>query len=137
MSDVFNNIEENFVMFRDMVKEVPDQYNNNIKEIDRLQKEQEDLLHVLEFLPLDSFKMHKISKQLVSIRQERRRLKNQNELLEPFIPLMKKYRNDLRNMDSMLGEVRKRERVQEIRGYRCRVRKDLQESFDKNKAIGI
>lgn len=137
MSDVFNNIEENFVMFRDMVKEVPDQYNNNIKEIERLDQETQDILHLLEFAPINARDGYKLSKMLQDTRRERRELKDQNRLLEPLVPMMKKYRNELNNMDKILGEIRKRSRMQDVRGYRCRVRTDLQESLDKKKVIGI
>lgn len=137
MADVFESIEENFILFRDMVREFPDRYHQNNKDIERLQQEQQDLLHVLELVPLNAYQGWKVAEQLKVIRIQRRELKDQNQLLEPLVSLLKKYRSDLAHMDKALGEVRKRERLQDVRGYRCRVREDLQESLDKNKAVSL
>jgi len=135
--DIFENINESFEMFRDMVREIPDRYHSNNKEITKLQEETQDLLHMIEMVNFNARDGYKLSKALKEVRKRRRELKDENQLLEPIVPLLKKYRNELNNMDKILGEIRKRERLQDVRGYRCRVRDDLQESLNKGKVIGF
>lgn len=137
MMDIFENIGKSFESFRNMVKEIPDKYNQNEKDIERLQQETQDLLHLLEFTPISARDGYKISKQLQEIRRERRKLKDENRLLEPLAPLMKRYRNELGNMDKVLDKVQKRSKQQDMRVYKCRVRTDLQESVDNKKIVNL
>ena len=137
MDNLFDDTELSFAMFRDVVKMFPEKYYQNEKEIEALQQEQQDLLHILEFSNFSAYQGYELSRQIKELRQKRRKLKNENELLRPIIPLLKKYRNDLQNMETLLKEIKRIKETQSSRNYRCRVRKDLQPSFHQNKIVGL
>lgn len=135
--EVLQDIEKSFSFLRDIIREIPDRYHSNEKRIKELEKEQQDLLHAIELVNFNAYQGFKLSKKVKEVRKERRELKNENELLELITPLLKRYRSDLQNMDLLLGKLRERKNNQNLRGYRCRVREELQEDIDSGRFVNF
>ncbi|MBM7598175.1 archaellum component FlaC [Virgibacillus halotolerans] len=137
MEDIFDDIEKSFTLFRDVIKQFPDRHGHNIQEVSRLDREQQDLLHLIEFIPMNAYQGWNTTQRIKHVRRDRRKVKEETELLEPIIPLLKKYRQQLTEMDKVIGEIRKVKKRQENRQYTCKGDKSLQENFDKGKLVTI
>jgi 5'-deoxynucleotidase YfbR-like HD superfamily hydrolase len=124
---MIHDIEETAVFIRDAIENVPKQLNANHEEIAQIEREIQDLLHVLEFTKFNASEGYKLSKQLQAARQERRKLKNENELLGGLSKIMLKIKPQTDNLNAVIGDIRKRKQMQTNRTYHCRVRKDLQD----------
>src|SRR5690606_28066271 len=64
MDNLFDDTELSFAMFRDVVKMFPEKYYQNEKEIEALQQEQQDLLHILEFSNFNAYQGYELSRQI-------------------------------------------------------------------------
>lgn len=126
---MFDDIEQTTAFMRDAIRDIPERHKQNNIEIHRLQGEQQDLLHFIEFQNVGTVQSHKIYKDLQRVRQKRRELKDENELLEPITECIKKFRNHISGLDQVVGEIRKLQNKQKVRSYKCRERHDLQDQF--------
>lgn len=126
---MFDDIEQTATFIRDAIRDIPERHKQNNIEIHRLQGEQQDLLHFIEFNNVGTVQAHKYYKDLQDVRQKRRALKDENELLEPLAERIKKFKEHLTALDQVVGEIRKLQNNQKVRSYKCRVREDLQDQF--------
>lgn len=123
------DIEEIATLIRDSIRDLPTKHKHNQDEILKLEQEKQDLLHFIEFNNVGTVQSHKIYKDLQDNRQQRRVLKDENELLDPLVETLRKFRNQLSELDRVVGDIRKRKNVHETRTYKCRVREDLQDKM--------
>lgn len=126
---MIHDVEETAVFIRDAIENVPKQLNANKEEIAQLENEIQDLLHILEFTKFNASEGYKLSKQLQTARQERRKLKNENELLSGLCKIFVKIKPQINNLNAVIGDIRNFKETQSKRTYRCRVRKDLQDKI--------
>lgn len=130
-----SEFERTLVSLRGMFVDYPARYRMNYEEIILLQREEQDLLHMAEFVNLNLYESYKFYKGIQELRQKRRILKDENQLLEPILKLSRQENNtDKKLIDETLGEVRKLNRNQGVRSYRMKVRKDLQDIIDKRRS---
>ena len=123
------DIEQTAILIRDAIRDLPERHRQNKVEIERLQGEQQDLLHFIEFNNVGTVQSHKIYKDIQRVRVERRKLKDENELLEPLVETLRKFKGQLSELDKVIGDIRKVDNKLRNRGYKCRVRNDLQEKM--------
>ncbi len=96
--------------FLEFLRESQQDYNIAIDIESTKSKETQDILHKIE---LDDIKYHeyaKLAKALKSIRNERREAKNTKQQLEPLIGWVEGNQAVLRELERLLGELRKVEK---------------------------
>lgn len=126
---MFDDIEQTATFLRDAITEIPKRYNYDLTEVKQLDKETQDLLHLMELSNFNAFEGYKASKELQTVRRTRRDCKDEYELLEPLIEVMKQMQPHVKQLNRIIGEIRKLKHKQESRKYRTRVRFDLQDKF--------
>ncbi|MFU0790679.1 MAG: hypothetical protein ACFWT6_12070 [Virgibacillus proomii] len=119
------------ITIRDSVRDIPKQYKYNCERIKQLENEQTDLLHLLELTKFNARDGYKISKRIQELRQERRKLKDENSQLKHLEPILSKWMNNLPKLDDSIGSIRKEKAYTANRKYHCRVRKDLEPKINK------
>lgn len=123
------DVEQTATLIKNAIRDLPDTFNKNKHEINQLENEIQDLLHVIEFTKFNAHEGWKLSKQLKEARAKRRTLKNENERIEPLLQFCKKTRNYLGELENVVQNIQQVKQRQETRTYRCRVREDLQNKF--------
>lgn len=126
---MISRIEKELQAVRNVVVNYPQQYNQLLEMLTRLDQERQDLLHVLELASLDAVKQSKIARELKKVSAERRRVKNELEVLQEISNLVESGLNN-DTIGIAVGKIRKIARSQENRRYYMRVRKDLQKYVD-------
>lgn len=122
------NIEEAIKSVREVYVNLPRRYEQLEKDLKQLDMETQDLLHLMELKNLNLHLGFKAYKDLQRVRQERRKVKNEMELLEPILELNKYPGKPVEKvLNKHLGEVRKVVLRHQGRTYTMRVRSDLQE----------
>lgn len=122
-----NEYEQALQAVRDIYVTYPKRIESNEEELKKIDQEIQDLLHVIELGAFDAAKGSQILKQLKKARQERRRVKNDLELLEPIKEFISYAKPSEKNIGQSIGKLRNVVNVQEHRTYRMRVRTDLQD----------
>lgn len=97
-------------------------YETNLSQIENLQNQEQDIRHQIEFTPLDIQRGYKFAKQMQIVRQERRKCKDDNELLNHLYKYLttgnaNAFKNGLINA---LERARVRSKQLESRKYGCR-----------------
>lgn len=126
MEQMLENVKEVFVEF-------PKRLKDNRRLLEKMRLEEQDLLHAIEIIAFSGVSGFKLAKQLQTLRQERRKLKNEVELLEPIVEMTKQKKVNEHSLSESIGKTREIKRTQCVRGYRMRVRRDLQEAIDKRR----
>ena len=122
------NIEEAIKSVRDVYVNAPRRYEQLEKDLKKLDMETQDLLHLMELKDLNLYLGFKAYKDLQRVRQERRKVKDEMDLLEPILELNKyQVKPQEKVLNKTLGEVRKIALSKQDRTYKMRVRDDLQE----------
>lgn len=129
---MFDNIERTAVFIRDCIRDIPERHKANFDRVGQLDEEMQDLAHLMEFADLNASEGYKAYKEMQRNRRERRKLKDENALLEPLANTVKKFKQQLSELDKVIGDIRKEQNFQATRSYKCRVRKDLQIKIDEN-----
>src|SRR5699024_1031444 len=124
---MMDDFEGKITHLRDTIRDIPDIYKGNREELDKLEGETQDLLHLIEFNNLNASEGFKVYKELQKVKRRRRELKNQNEFIETiYITIQSmKYKN-LKSINDGIGDVRKIIKCHSYRKYSYRVRLDLQ-----------
>lgn len=128
------DFEEDLKAVRRVFVEYPKIFKANQEEIQILQEEDSDISHIIELTDFNAYEGYSLAKMSKKIKQERRRLKDQNEYLEKILQLVKQSNVKEKNISKTIGKIREVRGVQENRWYRMKIRKDLQESFDIKRA---
>lgn len=113
------------VTLLDLTKEIKNTYENNKKEIDKLESEQLDLLHEIEFAVMNAPRRIYLLGELRSVRQKRRRLKNENEMLKFLYDTVVESCKFEGKMQKVLNNIEKTKDTLNKRKYYARVRNDL------------
>lgn len=125
------NIEEAIKSVREVYVNLPRRYEQLEKDLKKLDMETQDILHLMELKNLNLHHGFMTYKDLQRVRQERRKVKDEMEMLEPILELNKYAGKPVeKHLNKHLGEVRKVALSQQGRSYRMRVRDDLQELVD-------
>lgn len=127
---VILNVEESALIIRNAVRDIPNTFHENCDKISKLERERLDLIHMAEMCDLNVVEGFKLYKEIQRVSKERRKLKDENEQLQHLVPILKKWRNRLSQLDHAVGDVRKAKSNIETRQYRCRVRKDLEKKIN-------
>lgn len=116
------DVENVVLTIRNFFCDLPKLYEQNSNDIDLCDKETQDLLHLIELTTFNASKGYQLSKELQKVRNKRRLLKDENELLEPLMNVINKYKNVENELNRCLGDVRKIKKRHEVRTYKMRVR---------------
>lgn len=130
-----NEFEEALLAIRDLYINYPERLKNNYEQLNKLNHEGLDLAHMAEFANFNAYEGYKLFHELGRVRQERRRIKNENAYLEEMIKLNKQKKISKSQINETIGRIRKLKNNQYCKGYRMRVRKDLQHWID-HRTIG-
>ena len=121
------DVEQALKSVRDIYVNYPKIYEQLQEELRKLDMETQDLLHYMELKNLDVQRGYIAYKELQEVRQKRRQVKDQIEILEPIMALNRMNKPPEKQINATLGEVRKINLRHGGRHYCMRVRKDLQE----------
>lgn len=124
------DFEEIAVTIRDAIRDLPNRFHSNEADIAKLERERSDLLHMAELVDLNAFEGFQLYKEIQKVERARRKLKDENEHLKHLVPFLTKWRDRLKQLDQIVGDIRKTKSQLENRSYRCRVRKDLEEKIN-------
>lgn len=108
-------------------EDIRDTYETNRETVHLRDQETQDLLHEIEFGNLSAAQQKKIYGQLKEARKERRRLKNENEALEPLYNILSHKSFEMLKIDlhKAQGIISRILETQAARSYKPRVRSDL------------
>ncbi|WP_018752201.1 hypothetical protein [Paenibacillus sanguinis] len=115
------------------VVEVPAKYEANLRQMEELEKESNDLLHALELLDISPEKAAEYAVNIRNNRLERRRFKDENMILKPLYDYIKQHRQLESEIRLCQQSTVRACGVLKDRCYRPRVRTDLTELFRKAK----
>lgn len=118
-------IQEQLKAVRYILVEVPKLFELVQKEFHKVNDETQDLLHVLELGKLNAIEMSKITRQLKEVRQKRRELKDELEILYEVRNFATGNVNE-HEINTIIGKVRSIHEKRQRRTYTMRVRTDLQ-----------
>lgn len=125
MTNIVNNYSTTIIsIYQDVIK----QYERNEEDIKRIEGELSDLLHEIELSPSkDMYKGYKLYKEIRELRVERRRCKDENELLKDTYEYFKSQQGQgfKIKMQQLQGGAAKIYAKQERRTYTPRQRTDL------------
>ncbi|MBS4173484.1 hypothetical protein [Bacillus sp. FJAT-49736] len=123
MSDIVQALESIKEVYINIPKRI-EELENHLRNLDN---EQQDLLHFMEFAKPDAREMIRKYKELRNTRNERRKVKDELELLQSAKEIFSYQKLTEKNVGKVLGNVHHVLNVQENRCYTMKVRKDLQE----------
>ena|SRR5699024_6812871 len=116
---------QQLIAVRNVFIDIPKEYELICEAFEKTNEETQDLLHVLELGTLNAIEMTKVTKRLRKVRQERRILKDEIEVMKQIINLSGKKPSE-HLINSTIGNIRKIEERKGKRVYNMRVCKDLQ-----------
>lgn len=107
--------------FLDFSREVTPRYNAAIDRGAELDKETQDVLHLMELgEDMNASKGYKAYKILATIRRERRVCKNEAELLEPIVRFITDNQQTIKQLEQVLGKTRTVKQTIANRSYAMR-----------------
>lgn len=119
-------IEQSLQSVREVFVNYPKRYNQATDELREIENEIQDILHVIEFCNLDAIKMTEKYKELKALRQQRRQLKHELEVLEEIKSFVAYPKPNEKVINSVIGKVKSTLEKQHRRTYTMKVRKDWQ-----------
>lgn len=130
------SFEQMLEISKEVLLDLPGRTAKNEEILDKLYWEEKDILHTMEMVNLNASEGFRLYKELQRVLQERRKYKDEIEMLKPISMLSKsKYKRS--NFDRTIEEVGKVRRDQPLRKYSMRVRTDLQSLFDSRNNTGV
>lgn len=105
------------------LKQVKNDYQYSYDKVGEMDLLTQDYLHMLEIVPFSEDEMFKIATQLKNTRLERRKHKDNVELLKPLVDCLEKHNRTIKDLEQVLGQMRKIEETQENRIYTPRILK--------------
>lgn len=120
---MIKNVSNTLTDFLNYITELQKIYKWNKNELNSLDKETQDYLHLLELGELNYKERAKLATKLANIRKLRRQSKDTVEVCEPLIEYFNsdKGKNTLNVLKSTLGSVRKIEKSKVNRVYRFKI----------------
>lgn len=122
-----NDIIQALQSVREVYVNFPKQLEISKEELKTVESEIQDILHIIELTTFDACKGFKWAKEIQRLRKARRELKDRIEMLEPIKELIAFQKPTEKNIGKIIGDVRNIETNHNTRGYRMRVRTELQE----------
>ena len=120
------DVEETAKIILEAIRKLPKEYEDNLKKLDRIEREITDINHYMELVDLNASEGFQAYKDKQRALRERRKLKDDNDELRVLYPFLKSLRDRQSVVEKAVQEVRKVKNVRKHRSYRCRVRKDLE-----------
>lgn len=124
-------IEQSLKAVRDVFVNYPKQIELNETALKKIDQEIQDILHAIELNNFNASNGYILAKELQKARQERRKLKDELEMLEPIKSFLKHPKPTEKTIGNTLGDVRGVVQRQGNRKYTMRVRDDLQELVNR------
>lgn len=109
----------------DILKDIKDTYDFNYQNINDLDKETQDLEHEIEIGQYDSKKGYKLVKEFRRVRQERRKLSDENATLKYLYDYFTNQKTMLKDLQDIRGEIKREEDKLINRLYMPKIRNDL------------
>lgn len=107
--------------------ECPKKFEQLQNELRDTNNEIEDLKHVIELGSLDAVSLMRTSKELKQVSVRRRSIKNELEILEEIMHLVRQGKPSNKSISLAAGKVKSITERQTHRYYTMKVRKDLQD----------
>lgn len=121
IQSVLESVQEFYLKYPEKLEQMKLDYQN-------VCMERQDLLHALEFGSLNGPQLTKLSIELKNVQQKRRQLKNEIEVFEQVVKLVKSpQKPNKQRINNLIGNVRSTIKNQGYRTYHMRIRKDLQD----------
>ncbi|GIN22520.1 hypothetical protein [Siminovitchia fordii] len=120
------NLEKALQSVREIYVNTPKQYELANNELKKINDEIQDILHIFELGKVDAIAITKLGKDLKKLRKQRRKLKEEIEVLEKVKRFISHQKPTEKIINNSIGEVRSTIEKQKKRSYKLRVRKDLQ-----------
>lgn len=95
-----------------------------------------DIEHVIELTNFNASKGYILAKDIQVARKQRRKLKDEIELLAPVVEVIKKLNFKESDFNRAIGDIRRIKKRYENRSYKMRVRTDLQYEVEERK-VGV
>lgn len=112
---------------RDVYVSFPKRLKLAEEELSKINQEIQDILHVLELAKFNASEGYKYARDIKELRLERRKLKDEIELLEKIQEFTAYPKASEKVINKTIGEINKVQTKFNNRFYTMRVRKDLQE----------
>lgn len=112
---------ENFLSY---LRETEQRYHMAEADEQEANNETQNILHSLELQDHDYHGFARLSKELREVRQKRRAAKDTMSEAAPVLDWIDQNRTTIKNLERLLGDVRKTEKSTENRIYTPRVRRD-------------
>lgn len=106
--------------FLSLLRSTEEQYNIHFENVNKCDKEQQNLLHDFELLDLGYNQRAKKATELKKLRLERRHSKDTVEITSMVVQFCKDNRQFIQKMERLLGDLRKKENELENRVYKRR-----------------
>lgn len=106
------------------LKQVKNDYQYSYDKVGEMDLLTQDYLHMLEIVPLSGNERSKIATQLKNTRLERRKHKDNVELLKPLVNCLDKHSRTIKDLEQVLGQMRQIEEKQKNRIYTPRILKE-------------
>lgn len=120
------DVEQSLLVVRDVCVNSNKRYEHLEEALRKIEAEIQDIAHVIEFCKFNAYEGFYLARELQKVRNERRNVKNEMELLKPIIDLMDKQKPNENNLSRLIGDIRKIKSKHQTRSYRMRVRNDLE-----------
>lgn len=134
-----NQAVETVQNFLDLLTTIDKNYDALYEEVGKADKEQQDLLHDIEFTTFCGRDGYKKAKEIQALRIRRRELKNTMELIGPIRDYMRNHQKTKLDLHKIVQQMRLIKRDQNERVYIPRVRNDLKianQHFAPNQSVG-
>jgi len=109
----------------DILKDIKDTYDFNYSNINDLDKETQDLEHEIEIGQYDSKKGYKLVKEFRRVRQERRKLSDENTTLKFLYEYFSNQKTMLQDLYDIRGSIKRESDFMVNRLYTPKIRNDL------------
>lgn len=103
--------------FLNFLRDCQQEYNIAVSKENDANDETQDLLHCLELHENGYHNLARISKTLQKVRQERREAKDREQQLQPIVEWASQSNKTIKELERLLGAVRKVEKSTEGRRY--------------------
>lgn len=130
-------LQEGIEDFLDFIRDVEQGNRISLEEERISNNETQDLLHMLELLPMDDSGLLSVSQHLIESRKKRREAKNYIAAGTLIVEWIEENRAVIKSLERLLGEVRKKEQSSEGRLYtpRTSVWADIIKESDTTKEV--
>ena len=124
------DVEQIAKNMRSGIKDVLTRYEENEDNLRRIERELTDMSHFMELVDLNAFEGFEAYKEYQRLLKERRKCKDENELLKHLKPIAANMKEHSKKLDRAIGEIRTAKMNLATRKYKARVRTDLEKRIN-------